>query len=220
VDGKYAALLEEALNKLTQEGSPAVPLSSFYLKRTTVHPDSPEDALVGQLHDLLVSRSPKHAAQTRPLVQSLFANISPKGRHTGLCQDFAELRHKRGFSKTDLNAALADLELVPDVDSIRAGWLSRLTAEGFGLIEDSKLMVSLSHLDRGRLSGTSSDEQPLQVAVSEWVKAHPPENSVLQFMTAGEKQLRSLFPGVSRSRLHALIFMEGINVWVVEAFEG
>jgi hypothetical protein len=219
VDQEYAGLLELALSKLVQNGDCPVPLKWLYLDRTTVHPDEPEDAIVGRANDLLVCRSPRHAAQARTLVRSLFAKVSPKGRYTGLCHDFAELRKRRGFSKSDLNGALGDLELVPDVDAIRTDWLSRLSSEGLGIVEHAKLNISLAQVDRDRLSGTASDEQGLLTALAEWVKDHPPGNSLLQFLSEGEKALRVSFPLVRRARLQALLLMEGITVWVVQVSE-
>jgi hypothetical protein len=184
-----------------------------------VHPDAPEALLISQAHDLLVARSPQHASQARTLVRALFVAISPKGRDTGLCGDFTELRRKRGFAKSDLCAALADLECVPDFDTIRADWLLRLSAEGLGFVEHSRMLVALSQIDRERLSGLTSDAPELLAAVAEWVKTHEPANSVFEFLKAGDEELRPKFPCVLKARLYALLLMDGITQWVLKISE-
>ncbi len=216
IESRHSLILEGAVAQLAADGAPPVPLSCLHLERTTVHPDQPEDALVGQVHTLLVSRSPKHAAQARSLVTALFAAVSPKGRHTGLCKDFDALRLKRGFSKADLCSALANLECVPDVDSIRAQWLAKLVSEGLNIIEGTRLSIALSRVDRDRLAGVESRDASLTVAVSEWVEMHSPQNGLLDFLRAGEEALGSQFPSVPRAQLQALLLMEGISVWVLQ----
>lgn len=219
VESNHAGLLDAALATLaTDEGAP-IPSTCLYLRRTTVNPDAPEALLISQAHDLLVARSPKHASQARTLIRALFVTISPKGRQTGLCGDFAELRRKRGFAKSDLCAALANLECVPDIETIRADWLLRLTSEGLGVVEHSRVVVALSQIDRERLSGLTSDAPELVAAIAEWVKAHEPAKSVYEFLKAGDEELRPKFPYVSKARLYALLLMDGVTEWVLKISE-
>ena len=210
----HAKRLTDALATLGKDGGTPLPLDRFFLHRTVVHPDSPEDAVVARTNDLLASRSPKHAAQARTLVRSLFGAVSAKSRNTGLCVDFAKLRLKRGFGKSDLKSALADLEKVPDLSSLREAWLGRLNSEGMDLISYTRLTLALSSLDRERLTGRSvgpDDEYP---DIRAWVQNHPPASQLTLFLGEGEVALKATYPQLTKTQLHAYLLNEGIRLCV------
>lgn len=199
----YGTSLEASLSSLGEPSADPLPLAHLYLERTTVHPDAPEDALIGRANLLLTSRSPAHAAQAKTLVQSLFVSVSAKGRHTGQCQTMEDLRKRRGFGRIDLQKSLSELEKVPDLASLRATWMKRLADEGFNFLEHTRVEVALSELERERLSGIASTTEDFQATLAAWVSQNSPDSSLKSFLMSGAEQLTTQFPSISRIRLYA-----------------
>lgn len=167
---------------------------------------------MGRVNDLLTHRSPSHAAQARTLVRGLFVSISAKGRHTGLCEDFEKLRVRRGFGKSDMVAALADLEKVPDFESIRASWMARLTP-AMTLIEHTSLSVAIARQRRAQLVG--GDGVPNSAPdIQNWVQTNPPTHDLLAFLVAGHEALHSKHAHLSKMQLYALLLDEGVRLCV------
>jgi hypothetical protein len=219
IEEGHAGLVKDALANLDKDGEASLPLDRFFLQRTVVHPDSPEDAVVARVNDLLATRSPKHAAQARTLVRSLFVAVSAKSRNTGLCEDFAKLRAKRGFGRSDLTNALAALEKVPDLASLRGTWLGYLINEGMDFISHTRLTVALSELDRDRLTGQSTGPDDEFADVRTWVQEHPPASELKPFLEEGEVALRAKYPQLTKTQRYAHLLNEGIRLCVDQISE-
>jgi hypothetical protein len=219
LDPWYVTALEAALTSVVEPGTNALPAAKLHLERTTVHPDEPEDALIGRANELLASRSPAHAAQAKTLVRAMFVAVSAKGRHTGLCKDSEELRQRRGFGKKDVQKSLSELEKVPDLASIRASWMKRLADEGMSIVEHTRIEVALSQLEREKLSGITSVPEAFEKSVADWVSNNPPNVLLTPFITSGADHLRSEFPEIARNRVCAYLLNKGIQLCVDQASE-
>lgn len=215
----YATAIETALSSLVESGTDALPAAKLHLERTTVHPDEPEDALIGRANELLASRSPAHAAQAKTLVRAMFVTVSAKGRHTGVCLSSEELRQRRGFGKKDVQQSLSELEKVPDLASIRASWMRRLANEGLSIVEHTRIEVALSEIERERLSSITSASEAFEKEVTEWVSNNPPQALLIPFITSGADQLKSKFPEIAKNRVCAYLLNKGIQLCVDQASE-
>ena len=209
IDHQHAANLRSAILAISDGDLAAIALSDIHLEKTVVHPDNPEDAIVGRVSDLLSARSPSHAAQARTLVRGLFVTISTRGRHTGLCIDMPSLRKRRGFGRSDMLAALADLQKVPDFESIRAAWLTRLESD-MDLFEHTGLSVALARPQVDRLQG-NSDPFSQRPKIRAWVEENPPTQDLFAFLQAGKKALMQSYPELSKVELYAYLLNEGVR---------
>jgi hypothetical protein len=157
----HADLISSALETSHNAGEPAPDMSRLYLERVALPVDNPGTHLVGFVHKFLERRSPRHAGQARALVDALLAKVGPLGARTDTCQNFAELRRERGFSKAEFSGALGDLESIPDHLEQLETWLTQLQKEGMGFMEISSIRAAATGIFRRQVIGKrpAQDEQ-------------------------------------------------------------
>lgn len=85
-------LLSAALHTLGGSGDPVPDLSRLMLERVDLPVDDPATYTVGRAHAFLLKRSPQHAGQAQPFVESLLAKLGPLGTKTVKCKSFDEMK--------------------------------------------------------------------------------------------------------------------------------
>ena len=106
-------------------------------------------------------------------------------------------------------AALADLQKVPDFESIRAAWLTRLESD-MDLFEHTGLSVALARHQRDRLLG-DSDPFSQRPEIRAWVEANHPTQDLFAFIQAGKEALMHSYPELSKVELYAYLLNEGVR---------
>ncbi|WP_029972125.1 dsDNA nuclease domain-containing protein [Paraburkholderia graminis] len=158
LDHAHATALSEGLALLHSDG--ATPnLSTISLRKTALSPDDPDTLAVGAVFKYLSTHLPPHAEQAQSLVDALFAHLSKLGRQTEPVHSFSDLRRQRGFSMSELNAALSDLMKTPDLEPIFNTFLDGLIKDGLGATRALAIKVAATRYFSSAVNGSMSDEE-------------------------------------------------------------
>lgn len=215
---KHVGLLTNHFIAFRKDDGASLSLDRISVEKSALNPDDAETYLVGIANMFLTSRSPKHAAQAKPLIEALFSIVSNRSRNTTLCDSFEQLKGRRGFSRKEFKRALQQLQAVPDRDAIQESWLHQLSSEGFDIVATTNLRLELAVLATERVSGEILDIN-LSAAAAAWVKSHPPQTNVTLFLKSGHDSLRHQFSWMKRQTIYAHLISQGVELCMVPSSE-
>jgi len=162
LDAHYVCALRDAFALLHDPQGPVPDLNNLSLRKTTLHPDDQERLALGAAVEYLTDHMPDHAGQAKSLVDLLFARLSALGRQTNKITSFNELRSQRGFSKKEMDAALNNLENIPDLKKYLEMMLEHLATEGLGPVKRISVLSGATHYFTSLVTGhTTSQETAL-----------------------------------------------------------
>jgi hypothetical protein len=171
LDTNHASSLAEGLALLHATPGKVPDLERLTLRKTTLHPDNPHFLALGAATAYLSKHLPASAGQAKAFVDALFVQLSALGRQTEPVTSFEELRRQRGYSMTELNAALTDLKGVPDLKSHLDSVLAGLLLQGLSPLKRISIDVGIAKYFSALVSGTrGTDELAL---IDECVKTVP-----------------------------------------------
>ncbi|QIE22878.1 hypothetical protein SBC2_08910 [Caballeronia sp. SBC2] len=159
LDEAHTLALAEGLALLHSTPNVVPNLSTLSLRKTTLHPDDPVTFALGSAFGYLTKHSPAHAGQAKSLVDALFTQLSKLGRQTEPVNSFIELRRQRGFSMSELNAALDDLETIPDLKRFFDILLDGLAKDGLGSVRRLAITVAASKYFSSVVAGNMVAEE-------------------------------------------------------------
>ena len=211
-----SALLVDGLATLQMEGEPSPDLSKIYVERVAIPVDDCATYTVGIAHSFLAKRSPPHAGQARTLVDTLLAKIGPLGAKTDTCATFEELKAQRGYSRSDLLGALANLQDIPDLLEHLNLWLIQLASEGMGHIEVTRIRSFAASIYRRNVLGSRAQEDDeIARACDDWLCHKEDPADLLPFFREAADHLRTIFPLKPIGFLQAQFALRAIK-WAVE----
>lgn len=171
LDSSHATSLAEGLALLHGTPGQVPDLKRLTLRKTTLHPDNPHFLALGAATAYLSKHLPESAGQAKAFVDALFVQLSALGRQTEPVTSFRELRRQRGYSMTELNAALADLKSVPDLKTQLDSILVALILEGLPPLRRISIDIGIAKYFSALVSGTwGADELAL---IDDCIRAAP-----------------------------------------------
>ncbi|RYE41701.1 MAG: DUF4297 domain-containing protein [Hyphomicrobiales bacterium] len=206
----HVQLLTNAFASLSP-GGPPPDLTRVKLQKVAIHPDNLNAPAIEAALDLLNERSPWHAAQAKPFVESLLMKISPLTRRTDTCLSFDQLIKERGFSKSSFIAALAALETVPDRNALFNDWMNQLQAEGMDFMTISAMRVAATRVQQDRLIGGTDASREIDDFSDAWIAANPPTSKLRPFVEAAVTELKVKFSAHRGNDLMARFVMRAIT---------
>lgn len=215
LESSYSALLSKALSCLHEKGEAPPDLSKIHIERINMSPEDPASMLVGKVFDFLVSRSPDHAKQARSLVEALLIKVTSLSLRSSTCQDFEEMRNKCGFSKTDFDAAIMDLQNLPDDNAGFQSIVAALERESLSVFEAHHIKVSGARLFRRRLTASYMPEEArLSLACEDWVNDNPPPHTgLLPYVSNATHQLKESFTHMSKYDIIAQLLISMLSYY-------
>lgn len=216
LSSNHLDLLSKGLQLFHDANGSSPDPSLIHLERVALHPDDPKSSLVGKVHTFLLSRSERHAGQAQALVDALIAKIAPLGAKTDTVSTFDEIEKTRGFSKSDFDNALGALEQIPDVSAYFDHCLNALAAEGMPFLKTIAIKTAAASYYRRQVIGSASDEDArLHSEADQWIKANPPSQKMLPFLTAGVDHLAPTNPDYTSNEIAAHLLLRAISICVV-----
>lgn len=213
---QLSALLVAGLATLQMAGEPSPDLTKIYVERVAIPVDDCATYTVGIAHSFLAKRSPPHAGQARALVDTLLAKIGPLGAKTDTCATFEELKAQRGYSRSDLLGALANLQDIPDLLEHLNLWLIQLASEGMGHIEITRIRSSAASIYRRNVLGSRAHEDDeIARACDDWLCHKEDPIDLLPFFREAADHLRTIFHLKPVGFLQAQFALRAIK-WAVE----
>lgn len=195
----HLELLRKGLETMHEAGEDLPDLARLSIERVNLSPEDPGTGLVGKVHDFLLARSDQHAGQARALVDALLAKIGPLSMKAAGCRKFDEIRQHCGFSKEQFDAALGDLEQIPDD---RAGFetcMTTLSNEGMTPFEIQALRVAATGYFKRRVMGNNTpEEEKLIRRCTEWIDMNPPTMPLRSYLEVAINSLHD--PATSLSK--------------------
>lgn len=173
LDASYVALISNALSSLGAANAAPPDLSKLKLKTVSVHPNDLSSPVISAVLEMLVSKSPEHAPQARAFAEALVMKISPLGRHTLHCATFEDLVRERGFSKTDFDHALSELQACPDRLALLKKLTTQLQSEGLDVLSVFALEAQATRLAREQLTGITAETQSIYDFCDGWIAKNP-----------------------------------------------
>lgn len=208
----HLALLANGLQALHELGMPPPDLSKLLITRTDLPPNDPGTYVIGLASKFLSSRSPRHAAQARALVESLVTKISPLGAKTDTCKSFEEMRQERGFARDEFTQALADLEDVPDLLSYLDSWLNQLSTEGMNYLEVTRIKVAATGIFRRQLMRQrEKGEEALIEECDQWLEQNHFSDRLLPFFERAYAELKDRYSAMRRNEFFAHFALRAIQ---------
>jgi len=206
----HVSLLTSAISSIS--GS-APDLSKIHLEKVNLAIDDLGRHLTGIVHAFLKEVSPQHAGQAQSLAEALIAKIAPLGARTDTCKNFNELRDQRGFSRVEFQQALADLQKIPDRDSILDQILNTLAAQGMPLTDTMQIRLGVASIYQNKLAGHADDDdrRALAAICSAWFDKNPITAQILSDIEACHASLKSSFPKLRRREIISQIAIEVVN---------
>lgn len=156
---EHSKIIKSALSTLHNPGEPDPDLSRLFLVQVNIPVDDPRTYLVGVVHRFLQRRSPRHAGQAEALVDALLVKISPLGSKTKSCTTFEDIRRERGYSRSEFQAALGELESIPDIAELLQVWMLQLQTEGMGFAAVTSIKAAAAGILRRQVMGVSSIQE-------------------------------------------------------------
>jgi Cap4, dsDNA endonuclease domain len=205
-------LLTESLATLHAKGEPLPDLSKIYIERVNIPVDDCATYTVGIAHTFLMTRSPSHAGQARPLVDTLLAKVGPLGAKTNSCKTTEEMRAQHGYSRSDFLAALGNLQDIPDLLQLLDIWLAQLASEGMGHIEILGIRAAAASIYRRQVMGSNLPEDKEIIDVCDiWLVDKDDPTSLLPFFAAALTELKIAFPSSNPAMLQAQFALRAIK---------
>ncbi|WP_185731686.1 dsDNA nuclease domain-containing protein [Burkholderia contaminans] len=184
LDTSHVSLLTDGLALLHATLGEVPDLKQLILRKTTLQPDDPHRLALGTATEYLSKHMPRSAGQAKAFVDALFVQFSGLGRQTQPVSSFGELRRQRGYSMSELDAALADLEGVPDLKLHLDTMLNGFSIAGLAPLKRVSIDVAITKYFSGLVSGTrGADELAL---IDECAKAVPSLMGCAQLLPALE----------------------------------
>ncbi|MHA4868711.1 dsDNA nuclease domain-containing protein [Duganella sp. PWIR1] len=186
LDAAHLSSLADGLALLHAAPGAVPDLKRLTLRKTTLHPEDPHLLALGAATAYLSKHLPASAGQAKAFVDALFVQLSALGRQTQPVSSFEELRHQRGYSMAQLDAALSDLKGVPDLNSHLEKVLDGLLLEGLPPLKRLSIDVCMAKYFSALVSGSrGADEQAL---IDECEKAAPPILAAFPLLPALESE--------------------------------
>ena len=212
IESAYQELLSDGLKTLHGSGMPMPDLKRIYVERVALPPDDPRTHLIGVVAKFLDKKSPRHAGQSRSLVDSLMAKIGPLGARTETCKTFDEMKARRGFSREEFKQALGDLEELPDALSYLDQWLTQLGAEGMDFMEITSIKAAAAgYYRRQVMGGHTAQEEALLRDCDQWLDVNQQNGSLSEFFTKAYSELSARHPSFKKAVLLAHFAMRAIK---------
>lgn len=208
----HLELLRKGLETMHDAGEDVPDLARLSIERVTLSPEEPGAGLVGKVHDFLLARSEEHAGQARALVDALLAKIGPLSLKSASCRKFEEIRQHCGFSKTQFDAALGDLEQIPDDRAGFENCMAVLSDEGMSPFEIQPLRVAAASYFQRRVMGVNTpEEENLICRCDEWLKLNPPTMPLRQYIEVAVESLYDPAASLSRNDVIAHLLLRGLR---------
>lgn len=206
----HTKLLEDAFSSLTPTG--ATPdLTKLKLQKVAIHPDNLTAPAIEAALELIIERSPEHAAQAKVFVESLVMKLSPLTRKTDNCLSFDELVKERGFTKKAFSDALAALQTVPDRMGLLNIWLAQLQNEGMDFMTITSVRVAATRAQRDRLSGGNDLSREIDKFCDDFISANTGTLNLKPLVDLALTALKAKFNGHRDSDLIARFLMRAIT---------
>ncbi|ORM60549.1 hypothetical protein HA39_03190 [Pantoea brenneri] len=206
----HTKLLEDAFSSLTPTG--ATPdLTKLKLQKVAIHPDNLTAPAIEAALELIIERSPEHAAQAKVFVESLVMKLSPLTRKTDNCLSFDELVKERGFTKKAFSDALAALQTVPDRMGLLNVWLAQLQNEGMDFMTITSVRVAATRAQRDRLSGGNDLSREIDKFCDDFISANTGTLNLKPLVDLALTALKAKFNGHRDSDLIARFLMRAIT---------
>jgi hypothetical protein len=220
LSASHLQLLSKGLETLHAEGEDVPDLSRIHVQRVILTPDDPGSALVGKVHDFMLSRSPRHAGQARALVDALLAKIGPLAAKTDTCRTFDEIRQTCGYSKAEFDRALGDLQTIPDALANLETCLASLSREGMSIIQSIAISNAAAAFYRRQVMGNRTpDEQRLIDDCDNWLASNLAAANLLPFLNEGVTFLRTREHSFRYPELAAYLLLRAITLCVDQTSE-
>lgn len=208
----HVSLLKKGFGLILDDGVPVPDLSRFHLERTDLPVLSIDKHVIGVAFTFLQSRSPRHSAQAKALVEALVSKISPLGRKTDKCATFDELRKERGYSRAEFVNALAALEEVPDILAVLDNWLQQLAQEGLDFVSTTSIRLAATAIFRRELIGNISQRDvQLRESIDLFFCRVQITNKLRPLLDCAFEQLGADYSDYRKSELLANVLIRGIH---------
>lgn len=206
----HTKLLEDAFSSLTPTG--ATPdLTKLKLQKVAIHPDNLTAPAIEAALELIIERSPEHAAQAKVFVESLVMKLSPLTRKTDSCLSFGELVKERGFTKKAFSDALAALQTVPDRMDLLNVWLAQLQNEGMDFMTITSVRVAATRAQQDRLSGGNDLSREIDKFCDDFISANTGTLKLKPLVDLALTALKAKFNGHRDNDLIARFLMRAIT---------
>lgn len=206
----HTKLLEDAFSSLTPTG--ATPdLTKLKLQKVAIHPDNLTAPAIEAALELIIERSPEHAAQAKVFVESLVMKLSPLTRKTDSCLSFDELVKERGFTKKAFSDALAALQTVPDRMGLLNVWLAQLQNEGMDFMTITSVRVAATRAQQDRLSGGNDLSREIDRFCDDFISANTGTLNLKPLVDLALTALKAKFKGHRHNDLIARFLMRAIT---------
>lgn len=206
----HTKLLEDAFSSLTPTG--ATPdLTKLKLQKVAMHPDNLTAPAIEAALELIIERSPEHAAQAKVFVESLVMKLSPLTRKTDSCLSFDELVKERGFTKKAFSDALAALQTVPDRMGLLNVWLAQLQSEGMDFMTITSVRVAATRAQQDRLSGGNDLSREIDKFCDHFISANTGTLNLKSLVDLALTALKAKFNGYRDNDLIARFLMRAIT---------
>jgi hypothetical protein len=213
----YRDLLQSSLSKIKGIAVPADELAKVRLEKAELAVEDPQGHAIGITVKYLTKASPAHAGQASSFVTSLLSKIGPLCAKTAKAQTLEKMATRHGFSYQEFNAALGDLQQLPDVDFFLKLWLNQLSTESFDFMEISRITLECAAIQRRVLMGTQLPDEPgIKSACDAWLDANAVTSPLKAFLESGREHLKASFPRIKDTELRAHILLRAIPKCVVQ----
>lgn len=208
----FTDLLQAALDKVQKLGNSKSDLSTVFLEKVELPVDDAQTYTIGIVHNFLNRVSPMHAGQAKSFVESLLAKLGPLGAKTAKATTIEEMKSRQGYSLEQLNAALGELQQIPDVDFHLRHWLDQLANEGLPFWETSQIRAASTGIFSRKLFGAqSSSDDEIAVSCEEWLAVNAISAMLMPVFVSGVESLRSKFPAARKAELQAHFLLKAIE---------
>lgn len=191
LDNCYTEILKNGILLIDGNVNTDSILSSVFLKKTSVDPGEPESALIVKGLNFLESKSPDHARQVKPLIDTILATIGTLGGSTTKSTTIGVMKKERGYSRKDFLRDLHKLNSLPDTYSrfenifeiylkeTGLGWEFRTEVRG----------IALSLLT-DKLVGQSGELRiALITACDRWIKENKSTTSLIDYVNNASRDI-------------------------------
>ncbi|MBY3181410.1 DUF4297 domain-containing protein [Rhizobium laguerreae] len=209
---QYRDLLQSALDKVHGTSSQKIELSAMRVEKAELAVEDPQTHAIGIASAFLSALSPKHAGQASSFVMALLAKLGPLCSKTAKAKTLDKMASRHGFSYHEFNAALADLEQLPDVDKLLDDWLNKLINESFDFMDITRIRLESAAIQRRILTGTSLPHEPsIKASCDAWLAANGMFYPLKSFIGDGLQHLKAVFPRIKDTELQAHLLLRAIQ---------
>ncbi|QTL02213.1 DUF4297 domain-containing protein [Aquabacter sp. L1I39] len=208
----FTDLLRAALDTVLKPSSAKLELSKVMLEKVDIPVDDAQTYTIGIVHKYLDKVSPLHAGQARSFVESLLAKLGPLGAKTAKATTIDEMRSRHGYSLGQLNAALGNLQQIPDIEFHLKQWLEQLAKEGLVFWEVSQIRVAATAIFSRKLFGAPlPDDVEISICCDAWLGVNNIGTNLMPVFDSGVAHLRAKFPSAKKAELQAHFLLKAIE---------